>query len=304
MVKKKLDWKNPSRIVYFAFFKDFVDTERDLLGSYKDLEQPTKTRSSHFFEPLQQSIFNVSVPPPPLPTVKKPWYHPGLKFPCPLKRHNHEMSECKDFLSMSPKHRWDDIERYRFCLTCLRPCDICVGRFCPYQASVPEILVCQPCALNSQSKNPQRSPLNILMCRKNGHAASRAPTEQIHEQFSRYFGSTDTNNIHQKIQFTVNFMHQAYSLTPIKQLNQQKPEIIITPPPVIHSQTGELITNPNVKIIPEVPENAMYLMQILKIRNSEVLRFFDNLIDGDLGTRENLKCISEKSTSLPVVESN
>ena len=99
-------------------------------------------------------------------------------------------------------------------------------------------------------------------------------------------------------------MHQAYSLTPIKQLNQQKPEIIITPPPVIHSQTGELITNPNVKIIPEVPENAMYLMQILKIRNSEVLRFFDNLIDGDLGTRENLKCISEKSTSLPVVESN
>ena len=27
MVKKKLDWKNPSGIVYFAFLKDFADTE-------------------------------------------------------------------------------------------------------------------------------------------------------------------------------------------------------------------------------------------------------------------------------------
>ena len=67
-----------------------------------------------------------------------------------------------------------------------------------------------------------------------------------------------------------------------------------------------MITNPSVKIIPEVPEHAMYLMQILKIGNSEVLAFFDsganvNLIDGDLATWENLQCISEKPTSLPVV---
>ena len=50
-------------------------------------------------------------------------------------------------------------------------------------------------------------------------------------------------------------------------------------------------------------------MQILKIGNSEVLAFFDsganvNLIDGDLATWENLQCISEKPTSLPVVGGN
>ena len=90
-------------------------------------------------------------------------------------------------------------------------------------------------------------------------------------------------------------------MTPVKQFNQEKPGSIKSP--IIHSQTRELITNPTVKIIPEVSEHAMYLMQILKIRNSEVLAFFDsganvNLIDGDLATHENLQCVSEKPTSL------
>ena len=140
------------------------------------------------------------------------------------------MADCKDFLSMSPEHRWDDIEKYRFCFTCLRPRDTCVGRPCPFQISDLEILVCQPCALNSQSKNLQWNPLNILMCRKKAHAASRAPTEKIHEQFSKYFGCTDTNNKPQDISYTVNFMHQAYSLTPVRRLNQKKPGPIKSPP--------------------------------------------------------------------------
>ena len=42
MVKKKLDWKNPSGIVYFAFLKEFFDTEWDLLGPYKDVTQPPR----------------------------------------------------------------------------------------------------------------------------------------------------------------------------------------------------------------------------------------------------------------------
>ena len=53
----------------------------------------------------------------------------------------------------------------------------------------------------------------------------------------------------------------------------------------------------------------MYLIQILKIGNIEVLTFFDsganvNLIDGDLATRENLQYISKKPTALSVVGRN
>ena len=117
-------------------------------------------------------------PPPPLPSVKKPWYQSGLKFPCPIKRHNHEMADCKDFLSMSPEHRWNDIEKYRFCFTCLRPCDICNSKPCIFLLSVPKVLICQSCVVTSQSL--PWSPLNILMCQRKAHATARAPTEKIH----------------------------------------------------------------------------------------------------------------------------
>ena len=312
MVKKKLDWKNPSGIMYFAVFKDFVDTEWDLLGPYKDIGQVSKSRSTHFAEPAQQSSFNVNVPPPPLTVNKQPWYSPGLKFPCPINHHNHEMAVCKEFLTMHPRDRWEQIEKYKICLTCLRPRDVCTTRPCSHISSVPEILICQLCSATTQYKKVKLTPLNILMCRKKPHAESRAPPEMIHQQFSKYFGCTSNNQIPQDIHIqliSVNFMHQAYSLTPVDQLSQQKLELIKTPPPVIHSQTGEIITGSDIKIIPEITEHAMYLMQILKIGKSEVLTFFDsganvNLIEGDLAIRENLQCISDKPSSLSVVGGN
>ena len=61
-----------------------------------------------------------------------------------------------------------------------------------------------------------------------------------------------------------------------------------------------------VGIIPEIAEHAHYIMQILKIGSSQVLTFFDrganvNLIDGELAISENLKRMSEKSSTLKVV---
>ena len=35
---------------------------------------------------------------------KKVWSNPALNFPCPL---DHEMAECKEWLSMKPTLRWD-----------------------------------------------------------------------------------------------------------------------------------------------------------------------------------------------------
>jgi len=64
MVKRKLDWKNPTGIVYFAFLKDFIDTEWDLLGPYKDVSHSSKPKSTHFIDTQLQSSFNIDVPPP------------------------------------------------------------------------------------------------------------------------------------------------------------------------------------------------------------------------------------------------
>ena len=235
MVKKKLDWKNPSGIVYFAFLKSFIDTEWDLLGPFKVLTQPPKVRSTHFVEPTQQGSFNINAPQPSYPPQKKPWYTPGLKFPCPINQHNHEMSECKEFLTMQPKARWDSIEKFRICYTCLQPKDVCTTRPCPYTNSIPEILLCQPCSIESRSKHGKLSPLSVLMCRRKLHGSSRAPPGEMHKELSTYLGCTGNNKIPQDIQiqfYSINFMYQAYSLTPAAQLSPEKLKDSPAPPPL------------------------------------------------------------------------
>ena len=50
------------------------------------------------------------VPGPPL----KPWNPPsGLKFPCPLGSHKHEVSTCSELYNLTPLDRWEKIEKGR-----------------------------------------------------------------------------------------------------------------------------------------------------------------------------------------------
>ena len=41
-----------------------------------------------------------------LSTPKKPWYQQGLSFPCPLDKHSHQRSSCKELFSMCPENWW------------------------------------------------------------------------------------------------------------------------------------------------------------------------------------------------------
>ena len=48
----------------------------------------------------------------------KPWNPPNEpKFPCPLTKH--EVRKCKEFFYMSPRDRWEKLEKGRMCFSCL-----------------------------------------------------------------------------------------------------------------------------------------------------------------------------------------
>ena len=53
---------------------------------------------------------------------------PGLKFPCPLGNHKHEVSTCSEFFNLTPLDRWEKIEKSKMCYSCLKPKTICRGR--------------------------------------------------------------------------------------------------------------------------------------------------------------------------------
>ena len=50
------------------------------------------------------------------------WIKPGShhKFQCPLQNHDHEIAACPDFLTLTPKDRWNKIPKGRICYTCLK----------------------------------------------------------------------------------------------------------------------------------------------------------------------------------------
>ena len=81
------------------------------------------------------------------------------------------------------------------------------------------------------------------------------------------------------------------------------------PAPSVDLETGRISSVNPEKIIPEVAEHSCYLMQTIKIGNSEALIFFDrganiHIIDGELAEREGLQKVSSTPTNLTVVGGN
>ena len=54
-------------------------------------------------------------------TKPAPWWTNGLKFPCGLLNHDHEVSMCTEFFFMTPAERVDYVPRSKVCRTCLGP---------------------------------------------------------------------------------------------------------------------------------------------------------------------------------------
>ena len=84
----------------------------------------------------------------------KPWNPAvGLRFLCPLGNHVHEVNKCAEFFSLTPLDRWEKIERFRMCYSCLKPKTVCKGKKCLNVRDVPEILKCAVCATRAETKS-------------------------------------------------------------------------------------------------------------------------------------------------------
>ena len=143
------------------------------------------------------------------------WINLGsnYKFPCPLQIHDHEIAECSEFLTLTPKDRWLKIPRGRICYTCLKPkraTGICKGRQCTEEASIPRALLCTACTPWAAAKG--WAVFSILMCRKLEHGKDRSTPAEIKRSLERYLGRITILLIN-LTNFNANFNHQAFSLS-------------------------------------------------------------------------------------------
>ena len=99
-----------------------------------------------------------------------------------------------------------------------------------------------------------------------------------------------------KLQFSANYIFQRLKTKKKKTrrtiLNQD--EVVLVPEPTFDSETGESLKEENLEIQTESSKNSIYLMQNLKIGNSNCLMFFDSganahLIDRTLAIKRNFR---------------
>ena len=188
---------------------------------------------------------------------------------------------------MNPTERWSKIEKGKICYSCLAPKDVCIPRRCSHKTKVPETLKCHGCAPWATSKN--LVPFNILFCRNKEHASLRADFKEIKKGLEKYLSKLGKSVADASIKFSVNYNNQVCAARPpsAKRLGWNADEFKDKPAPSINSETGEKVLEIENDIIPLIAEHSCYLMQTIKIGNSESLVFFDrganiHIIDGSL----------------------
>ena len=85
------------------------------------------------------------------------------EFPCVFERHTHELGACRSFLTAGCRARLD-LALGKFCLTCLKPRDIC-DRKCANR--VPDAMKCKKCGDNPKLKH--YPPRCVLFCFDDTH---------------------------------------------------------------------------------------------------------------------------------------
>ena len=124
------------------------------------------------------------------------------------------------------------------------------------------------------------------------------------KDLEKYIGKLGTTVVDSSIKYSANYTNQAFSLSPGggNALGWAQEDFKNKPAPSINSETGKLIDVPSKMIIPEVSKHSCYLMQTIRIEESDVLVFFDrganvHIIDRLLAEKEGLQQVSNTPTS-------
>ena len=151
------------------------------------------------------------------------------------------------------------------------------------------------------------APFSIFFCRRKNHGDSRAPLNVLRAALEKYIGKLDTSIVDSSIQTSVNFMQENYSImepdmgTESIHAMKEFPQA-----PVIDSETGYKVMCEDEEICTESAESSIYLMQNLRVGDSNCLTFFDSganahLIDGRMARQEDLQLVFSKSVALGII---
>ena len=312
---KGLNARHISGKLSFEALLAFVRSSADSIERLaEDSSSKSKTVHNVFNKDTQQGV---TEPPrtTPIPGVGgNIWGGKDFLFPCPISDHAHEIRDCTDFFELTPKERRDTIPPNRICKLCIRPryiCDSNPRNSC--RDSIPRLLRCFDC--EKRYKNFKTAPrFNVLYCFNPTHA--KPSQVELRSALASYLGSTSTAMRAERIVVAACFKTTrsacaCSSVTPncsCHLSSKTSPPSPDSKAPAIDTRTGVRVAVPDAYIKREILQDSFYIMQTIRLGQSNCLLFYDkganlNLIDGALAEKEGLQVISAQPTSIRVAGS-
>jgi len=220
------------------------------------------------------------------------------RWACPIKDHvGHDVNQCAEFWSMTPQERRESC-RNAGCYTCLNRNGDCRRR-CSRYDEVPAELVCTDCA---QSAGLHKVPACVLFCGLN-HA--KPAVEEVVKVFESWIPNLNVQALGASvvINMTCLGVHNTTFEPPFAPSKTGPPTAV--PSNVVYDTTtgsSRPITRKDV-IKRSSEETAFYTMQTVRIRNEEVIIFYDSgsnghLIEGELAEKLQLDVVAGESVPI------
>ena len=120
------------------------------------------------------------------------------------------------------------------------------------------------------------APFSIFFCKQKQHGDSRAPLAELKKELENYIGKLGTTVVDSKIQFSANFILSYFTRAGSGSSNEPISRARNLPPaPTFDPDTRVQVSSPDKNVCAESSQNSIYLMQNLRIGNSECLTFFN-----------------------------
>ena len=197
---------------------------------------------------------------------------------------SHPIGSCEEFCSATPSDRFERVNHYQLCCSCLS--DWC-GRNkeeCVHLDKIPKNLLCQSC----KDSNPAR-PNNVLVCKDH-----QTKYKDIVSSLSYFPGYTEGNNI-QLNHVEILSMNKAF------EVDTQK-EVIYN---VSDGTTSQNTSESEIEIKPENRNSSIYLYQMLKVAGMSCLTMYDSgssgeAVQGDFAIKAGFTCVDNRNQQINV----
>ena len=268
------------------------------------LEDDSQQKPGSSSSKRKSAVLSVSGNSSPNNRVFKRRNHGSPRFVCPISQHNHALGECQEFLTLTASERAAEVLKAGVytCRTCLGTSFGCHPSSCENLPDLPPILICYQCREIAKQKG--WTPFNVLLCNIPSH--ERPDMEEITEALTYYKGFIPSGHMPVNLSAHINLVAPTGVDTTRnpKSLSSKANPSHTTP--AINTATGRKVHVNDTKVKTEVPEDIVYVLQILNLKGYDVLTFYDrgsnqNMISGPLAEELELKVVTQEPAAIGVV---